>query len=133
MDKCPNDAEDKDGYQDADGCPDPDNDHDGVMDAVDHCPNQAGGGSKSGCPETPTPPPAAKPPAPEVVPPAPNAASGNCRPTSELVLSSRDMPAEVVKCLEEAAALLPVGLQAWSDEVVLRVTRTALPAPRSTR
>src|SRR5262249_25276102 len=29
-DKCPNEAEDKDGFQDDDGCPDPDNDADGI-------------------------------------------------------------------------------------------------------
>ncbi len=32
LDKCPDDAEDKDGFQDEDGCPDPDNDHDGICD-----------------------------------------------------------------------------------------------------
>ncbi len=31
-DKCPNDAEDMDGFEDEDGCPDPDNDGDGVCD-----------------------------------------------------------------------------------------------------
>ncbi|HEY5951463.1 MAG TPA: OmpA family protein [Kofleriaceae bacterium] len=36
-DKCPNEAEDKDGFQDDDGCPDPDNDGDGVPDASDKC------------------------------------------------------------------------------------------------
>src|SRR5690606_34631540 len=29
-DKCPDQAEDKDGFQDSDGCPDPDNDKDGI-------------------------------------------------------------------------------------------------------
>ncbi len=38
VDKCPNEAEDKDGFEDADGCPDPDNDQDGILDAVDQCP-----------------------------------------------------------------------------------------------
>ncbi len=37
-DKCPNDAEDKDGFQDEDGCPDADNDSDGIADAADKCP-----------------------------------------------------------------------------------------------
>ncbi len=36
-DKCPTDAEDKDGFQDQDGCPDPDNDGDGIKDAQDKC------------------------------------------------------------------------------------------------
>ena len=40
VDKCPNDPEDKDGFQDADGCPDPDNDADGVPDKADKCPNE---------------------------------------------------------------------------------------------
>ncbi len=37
-DKCPNDPEDKDGFEDSDGCPDLDNDVDGVRDKVDKCP-----------------------------------------------------------------------------------------------
>ncbi len=36
-DKCPYEAEDKDGFQDEDGCPDPDNDNDGVLDQNDRC------------------------------------------------------------------------------------------------
>jgi OOP family OmpA-OmpF porin len=36
-DKCPNEAEDKDGFQDDDGCPDADNDADGIADAADKC------------------------------------------------------------------------------------------------
>jgi outer membrane protein OmpA-like peptidoglycan-associated protein len=37
-DKCPDEAEDDDDYQDNDGCPDPDNDADGVVDDDDKCP-----------------------------------------------------------------------------------------------
>jgi outer membrane protein OmpA-like peptidoglycan-associated protein len=40
-DKCPNEAEDKDGFQDDDGCPDNDNDADGIADANDKCPAEA--------------------------------------------------------------------------------------------
>ncbi|HXJ21509.1 MAG TPA: thrombospondin type 3 repeat-containing protein [Polyangia bacterium] len=40
-DKCPDQPEDRDGFQDADGCPDPDNDADGIPDNVDKCPNEA--------------------------------------------------------------------------------------------
>ncbi len=40
-DKCPNEAEDKDLFDDTDGCPDPDNDADGVLDADDKCPLDA--------------------------------------------------------------------------------------------
>jgi outer membrane protein OmpA-like peptidoglycan-associated protein len=32
MDKCPNDPEDFDGFEDSDGCPDPDNERDGICD-----------------------------------------------------------------------------------------------------
>ena len=39
VDKCPNEPEDKDGFQDDDGCPDLDNDGDGLSDKVDQCPN----------------------------------------------------------------------------------------------
>jgi hypothetical protein len=38
-DKCPDQPEDRDGFQDADGCPDRDNDHDGIPDVKDQCPN----------------------------------------------------------------------------------------------
>jgi len=37
-DKCPQEPEDRDGFQDEDGCPDPDNDQDGIPDASDRCP-----------------------------------------------------------------------------------------------
>jgi outer membrane protein OmpA-like peptidoglycan-associated protein len=39
-DKCPDEAEDRDGFQDDDGCPDPDNDADGILDTKDKCPNE---------------------------------------------------------------------------------------------
>ncbi len=55
VDKCPNDPEDKDGFQDQDGCPDPDNDGDGVPDAQDKCPDQKetpnGYQDQDGCPD----------------------------------------------------------------------------------
>ena len=54
-DKCPTDAEDKDGFQDEDGCPDADNDGDGIPDSVDKCPNVAedkdGFQDEDGCPD----------------------------------------------------------------------------------
>ncbi len=37
-DRCPDNAEDKDGFEDLDGCPDKDNDQDGVLDGGDGCP-----------------------------------------------------------------------------------------------
>jgi hypothetical protein len=52
-DKCPDDAEDFDGFQDADGCPDLDNDNDGVPDKDDKCPNIPGP-RPDGCPTVAT-------------------------------------------------------------------------------
>ncbi len=40
-DECPDEPEDKDGFEDEDGCPDVDNDGDGVADARDECPDEA--------------------------------------------------------------------------------------------
>jgi outer membrane protein OmpA-like peptidoglycan-associated protein len=54
-DICPDEPEDKDGYQDDDGCPDLDNDGDGIIDATDTCPNEPedkdGYQDDDGCPE----------------------------------------------------------------------------------
>jgi outer membrane protein OmpA-like peptidoglycan-associated protein len=54
-DKCPKDAEDYDGFQDADGCPELDNDADGREDNVDKCPDDPedddGYLDNDGCPE----------------------------------------------------------------------------------
>ncbi len=54
-DKCPNDPEDKDGFEDDNGCPDPDNDGDGVADASDQCRDQPEDvdsfKDEDGCPE----------------------------------------------------------------------------------
>ena len=54
-DKCPDEPEDRDGFQDQDGCPDPDNDFDTVPDAKDRCPNEAEDvdqfEDEDGCPE----------------------------------------------------------------------------------
>ena len=55
IDRCPDEPEDRDGYQDSDGCPDPDNDLDGIPDAVDKCPNDPedfdGFQDDDGCPD----------------------------------------------------------------------------------
>ncbi len=40
VDKCPEQIEDADGFEDSDGCPDLDNDNDGVKDSVDGCPDE---------------------------------------------------------------------------------------------
>jgi OOP family OmpA-OmpF porin len=54
-DKCPEVAEDQDGFEDEDGCPDEDNDQDGVPDATDNCPVEKetmnGIDDADGCPE----------------------------------------------------------------------------------
>src|SRR5690606_25532945 len=49
-DKCVDQPEDKDGFQDEDGCPDDDNDGDGILDKDDDCPDKAGVPEKKGCP-----------------------------------------------------------------------------------
>ncbi len=55
FDKCPDQPEDKDGYQDDDGCPDPDNDGDGIPDDKDRCRDAAedfdGFQDEDGCPD----------------------------------------------------------------------------------
>jgi len=55
VDKCPNEPEDKDGFQDDDGCPDPDNDGDGIPDVIDKCPmepeDKDGFQDDDGCPD----------------------------------------------------------------------------------
>jgi outer membrane protein OmpA-like peptidoglycan-associated protein len=48
-DRCPQLAEDLDGYDDLDGCPDEDNDLDGLPDVLDRCPNAAAE-TDDGCP-----------------------------------------------------------------------------------
>jgi OOP family OmpA-OmpF porin len=54
-DKCPNEPEDFDGFQDDDGCPDLDNDGDGIPDKLDKCPNEPedkdGFQDDDGCPD----------------------------------------------------------------------------------
>ncbi|HEX3766421.1 MAG TPA: OmpA family protein [Kofleriaceae bacterium] len=52
VDKCPDEPEDFDGFEDEDGCPDPDNDHDGVPDVDDRCPDIPGPKENDGCPIT---------------------------------------------------------------------------------
>jgi len=63
-DKCPDEAEDLDGFEDDDGCPDLDNDHDRILDANDKCPNEPetynGVDDDDGCPD------AARRPLPEI-------------------------------------------------------------------
>jgi hypothetical protein len=55
VDACPDEPEDKDGFQDEDGCPDLDNDGDGIPDDKDKCPNEPedkdGFQDEDGCPD----------------------------------------------------------------------------------
>jgi outer membrane protein OmpA-like peptidoglycan-associated protein len=55
LDRCPNEPEDRDGFEDEDGCPDPDNDKDGIPDTQDKCPNDPedadGFEDEDGCPD----------------------------------------------------------------------------------
>lgn len=55
-DKCPDQEEDADGFEDLDGCPDIDNDLDKVLDIADRCPNVPetynGYEDDDGCPDT---------------------------------------------------------------------------------
>jgi outer membrane protein OmpA-like peptidoglycan-associated protein len=55
VDKCPDQPEDVDGFEDTDGCPDLDNDNDGIPDKNDKCPDLAedfdGFEDTDGCPD----------------------------------------------------------------------------------
>lgn len=59
LDRCPNEEEDVDGFEDEDGCPDPDDDGDGdsIVDADDRCPSEPetfqGYEDEDGCPDRP--------------------------------------------------------------------------------
>ena len=55
VDKCPDNPEDFDDFEDEDGCPEPDNDRDGIVDEDDDCPlvpeDKDGFQDEDGCPE----------------------------------------------------------------------------------
>ena len=55
-DRCPEVAEDCDGFHDDDGCPDLDDDHDGILDTCDRCPSAPevfqGIDDEDGCPDS---------------------------------------------------------------------------------
>jgi len=56
VDKCPDDPEDFDDFEDEDGCPENDNDKDGILDVDDKCPNEPetknGFQDEDGCPDS---------------------------------------------------------------------------------
>jgi OOP family OmpA-OmpF porin len=55
VDRCPDEPEDFDGFEDQDGCPEPDNDQDGILDVNDQCPltpeDRDGDHDEDGCPD----------------------------------------------------------------------------------
>lgn len=55
VDRCPNEPEDFDHFEDQDGCPEPDNDQDGIPDVDDQCPlspeDRDGDHDQDGCPD----------------------------------------------------------------------------------
>lgn len=55
VDRCPDEPEDFDSFEDEDGCPEADNDRDGIVDAEDQCPlepeDRDGWEDEDGCPE----------------------------------------------------------------------------------
>ncbi len=55
VDRCPNEPEDFDAFEDEDGCPEPDNDRDQILDEDDKCPNipenRDGFQDEDGCPD----------------------------------------------------------------------------------
>ncbi len=55
IDKCPDEPEDFDAFEDEDGCPEPDNDRDQILDGDDRCPNipenRDGFEDEDGCPD----------------------------------------------------------------------------------
>ncbi len=55
VDRCLDEPEDRDDYDDEDGCPEPDNDRDGILDVDDSCPlipeDRDGDADDDGCPE----------------------------------------------------------------------------------
>ncbi len=55
IDACPDEPEDKDGFEDSDGCPELDNDRDGIPDSDDGCPmdpeDKDGFDDEDGCPD----------------------------------------------------------------------------------
>ena len=73
-DPCPDQAEDVDGFQDADGCPESDNDGDSVPDASDLCPSVPGPVETQGCPPDQLPQAAIAPPVPAPTRARPSAA-----------------------------------------------------------
>jgi len=71
VDKCPDQPENFNGFEDEDGCPELDKDGDTILDAVDKCPDEPetwnGFEDEDGCPDTPPLKKGEKPPKPLVV------------------------------------------------------------------
>jgi outer membrane protein OmpA-like peptidoglycan-associated protein len=108
-DRCPDQPEDRDGFEDKDGCPDLDNDNDQVPDAQDKCVNEAEDidqfEDEDGCPE----PDNDKDGIPDLNDGCPNAAEdhGGKKPNDGCPASSEDTDGDSVndtidKCVDEA-------------------------------
>ncbi len=95
-DRCPDDPEDRDTWEDDDGCPDPDNDHDAIPDAEDRCPMEVesfnGYDDIDGCPDRG-----------RVV-----VTSGEIRVTEKIFFhrNATEVPAEAGPILDAVAAML---------------------------
>jgi len=132
-DGCPDEAEDSDGFEDADGCPDPDNDHDRILDRQDRCPDVAetynGVDDEDGCPEVPPPP--LSPLSGQSAPAAPPAPPGLEERFAELLREFKDLEYPgLVKKLGVAKApdrLTPpfdVGAAKYFDQVTTALEMT---------
>jgi hypothetical protein len=108
-DKCPDQPEDRDGFQDNDGCPDLDNDTDQVPDAQDKCVNEAEDvdqfEDEDGCPEADND----KDGIPDLNDGCPNAAEDHAgkKPQDGCPASTEDTDGDTVndtidKCVDEA-------------------------------
>ena len=111
-DKCPDQAEDFDGFQDFDGCADLDNDQDGIPDVNDLCPDQAetknGFEDDDGCPDTLQSPSQGVPPASNPSTSATATSSPPVIPTARIPFASgkADIPPGSTPALDEVAHIL---------------------------
>jgi len=102
-DKCPDEPEDLDGFQDLEGCPEDDDDEDHVPDAIDTCPRDPetlnGYADDDGCPDAP----------PSVRPPALGCATGSACKQAGDDAWRRSAYADSVEAYRRACALGDIG------------------------
>jgi hypothetical protein len=115
-DRCPDDVEDKDGYEDGDGCPDMDNDGDGIADTKDRCPNESetqnGLDDEDGCPDTVG---VAQAGTPFLAPPPLNYAANATLPRDKTTLGILDRLADALFAHPEVKRLRIEG-HAWQEK-----------------